>query len=202
MNWARIDKPILTGKYNTMPMTHTTSNRILNAAIALFSTNAYSNISVDEIAQRAGYTKMTVYQHFRSKNELLLACLRARLEKREAKLDNLLAGLAPSADPVLAVFDWLEVWLNPTTFKGCAFSKAFQELSSTVPEVQAIALEAKEKIRLRLTSLAKKSGRSRPAELGAKLALLFEGAQSLAAIQGSAQPAQIARQIAGTLLSN
>jgi len=135
----------------------TTSSRILNAAIDLFSTNAYSEISVDEIAQKAGLTKMTLYQHYKSKDRLLLACLKARLERREMKLDLFLEGLSPKADPLLAIFDWLEGWLNPTNFKGCAFVKAFNELSVIVPEVRGIALEAKEKIQKRLTSLAKKT---------------------------------------------
>jgi AcrR family transcriptional regulator len=179
----------------------TTSSRILNAAIDLFSTNAYSEISVDEIAQKAGLTKMTLYQHYKSKDRLLLACLKARLERREMKLDLFLEGLSPKADPLLAIFDWLEGWLNPTNFKGCAFVKAFNELSVIIPEVRGIALEAKEKIQKRLTSLAKKTNRSNPSTLGEELALLFEGAQSLALVQGSARPAKVARRIASAILN-
>lgn len=179
-----------------------TSTRILSAAIELFSANAYGEISVDEIAQRAGFTKMTVYQHFRSKDQLLLECLRTRLARREKKLDQFLEGLAPEADPLLAMFDWLEDWLNPCNFKGCAFVKAFNELSVIVPEVRKIAFEAKEMLRLRLVSLARKSRRPRPSELGTELALLCEGAQSLALIQGSAQPARVAKRIASALLDH
>lgn len=156
---------------------------------------------MDEIARKAGFTKMTVYQHFRSKDQLLLECLRERLERRERKLDQFVESLAPGADPVLAIFDWLEDWLDPRNFKGCAFVKAHHELSATVPEVREIASEAKEKLRVRLVSLARKSGRQHPAELGTELALLCEGAQSLSMIQGNAQPARVARQIASVLVN-
>jgi AcrR family transcriptional regulator len=177
-----------------------TTARILTTAAELFSGQAYAEVSVDQIAQRAGITKMTLYQYFRSKDELALACLRVGLQRREEKLDEFLAGLAPGADPLLAIFDWLERWLDPRYFKGCSFVKAVNELSSALPEVEKIAAEAKRKVRQRFAVLASRSGRARPRELGQELALLFEGAQSLARIEGSARPAQVARRIARYLL--
>ncbi|HUX43722.1 MAG TPA: helix-turn-helix domain-containing protein, partial [Terracidiphilus sp.] len=56
-------------------ITRPTSERILAAATELFSGSAYSAVSVDEIARQAGLTKMTVYQHFKSKEQLFLECL-------------------------------------------------------------------------------------------------------------------------------
>ncbi|HVC30446.1 MAG TPA: TetR/AcrR family transcriptional regulator [Steroidobacteraceae bacterium] len=182
------------------PAKRATSERILAAAAGLFAANAYREISVDEIARAAGLTKVTVYQYFGSKEDLFLACLRMRLERREAMLDRFLERLPAASDPLLALFDWLEGWLDPANFKGCAFVKAVNELSAAVPEVRAIAADAKQRIGERITALARASGRPRPAELGQKLALLFEGAQSLALIEGSAHPARIARRIAAGLL--
>ena len=172
------------------------------AASELFLSNAYAAVSVDEIAQRAGLTKVTVYQHFKSKDALFLACLRRRLKRREAKLNHFLAELPAKADPLLAVFDWLEGWLDPKNFRGCSFVKAVNELAAVVPEVREIALDAKQRIAQRLTSLAKSSRRSHPDQLARQLALLFEGAQSLALIEQSARPAQVARQTARLLLDS
>ncbi|HET9107699.1 MAG TPA: TetR/AcrR family transcriptional regulator [Steroidobacteraceae bacterium] len=179
---------------------HATSERILAAAAGLFATNAYGEISVDEIAREAGTTKVTVYQHFGSKERLFLDCLRMRLERREAMLDRFFEQLPERSDPLLALFGWLEGWLDPRNFKGCAFVKAVNELSATVPEVRAIAADAKRRIGRRITALAQSSGRPRPAELAQELALIFEGAQSLALIEASARPARIARRIAEGLL--
>lgn len=177
-----------------------TTARILTTAAELFSGHAYADVSVDQIAQQAGITKMTLYQHFRSKDELALACLRMRLKKREEILDKAVAELDPGADPLLAIFDWLEEWINPKHFKGCSFVKAVNELSVVLPEVRGIALDAKQKIRQRFSVLARRSGRARSNELAQELALLFEGAQSLALIEGSARPAQVAKQVAKILL--
>ncbi|MBW4053420.1 MAG: TetR/AcrR family transcriptional regulator [Proteobacteria bacterium] len=177
-----------------------TSERILAAAAALFATNAYGEIAVDEIARKAGTTKVTVYQHFGSKERLFLDCLRLRLERREAMLDRFFEQLPQRSDPLLALFGWLEGWLDPANFKGCAFVKAVNELSATVPEVREIAADAKRRISRRIAELAKSSGRRRPEKLAQELALIFEGAQSLALIEGSAHSARIARRLAEGLL--
>lgn len=178
-----------------------TADRILTAAADLFSTNAYREISVDEIAREAGLTKVTVYQHFASKEDLFLECLRMRLERREAMLDRFFERLPAGSDPLLALFDWLERWLDPKNFRGCAFVKAVNELSAAVPAVREIAADAKQRIGERITALAKASSRPHPAELAQELALIFEGAQSLALIERSARPARVARRIAAGLLS-
>lgn len=192
---------ILTSKYIFMTGRRiATTKRILTTAADLFSGHAYADVSVDEIAQQAGITKMTLYQHFRSKDELALECLRMRLRKREEMLDKVIAELDPRADPLLALFDWLEEWVAPERFQGCSFVKAVNELSEVIPEVEAIALEAKQKIRQRFTGLAQGAGRKHSRQLGQQLALIFEGAQSLALVERSAQPARVAKRIAGLLL--
>lgn len=192
---------ILTSKYNNVTERRAaTTARLLTTAAELFAGRAYSDVSVDEIAQEAGVTKMTFYQHFQSKDELALECLRMRLRRREEILDEFVAGLDPRADPLLAIFDWLEDWLDPKRFKGCAFVKAINELSAELPQVQEIALEAKQKVRQRFSALARRSGMKRPDELAQELALVFEGAQSLALVECSARPAQVAKRVARLLL--
>ncbi len=177
-----------------------TTARIVTTAADLFSGHAYADVSVDQIAERAGITKMTVYQHFRSKDELALECLRMRLRRREEKLDQFVSALRPGTEPLLAIFDWLEEGLDPKQFTGCSFVKAVNELSAVLPEVREIACEAKLKIRHRFSTLARLSGRQHPNELAQQLALLFEGAQSLALIEGSARPARTAKRMATLLL--
>ena len=52
-----------------------TTAKILDAAYALFWRQGFARVSMDEVAARAGVTKRTLYQHFRSKDDLMAAAL-------------------------------------------------------------------------------------------------------------------------------
>ena len=52
-----------------------THRRILDAAYGLFWRQGFLRVSMDDIAARAGITKRTLYQHFRSKDDLMAAAL-------------------------------------------------------------------------------------------------------------------------------
>ena len=47
-----------------------TSDKILNAAILLFSQKGYNSVTTKEIAKKAGVSEMTVFRHFASKRNL------------------------------------------------------------------------------------------------------------------------------------
>jgi AcrR family transcriptional regulator len=58
--------------------------QLLSAARHVFGELGYSGASLDEIAERAGFTKGAVYSHFRSKADLFLSLLEERIEQRAA----------------------------------------------------------------------------------------------------------------------
>lgn len=69
------------------------AQRVLDAALDLFSAHGFEGTSLQDIADRLGVTKAAVYYHFRSKDDLLLALV-------EPAFDELLA-LAAEADSAL-----------------------------------------------------------------------------------------------------
>jgi AcrR family transcriptional regulator len=172
-----------------------TPDRILAAASTLFYRHSFRSVPVDTIAQHAGLTKMTVYQHFGSKEEILIASLRLRLQKREDALDVRLALLDPT-DALLGIFDWLAERVVEADFYGCAFVKATNELAADIPRVRSIARECKEAMQKRLNALAEAAGLMNTEEVAEELAVLFEGAQVLSVVQGTAHPVAIARRAA------
>jgi AcrR family transcriptional regulator len=54
---------------------------LLEAALAVFAERGYRDASVDEIAERAGYSKGAFYWHFSSKDELFWALIEERILK-------------------------------------------------------------------------------------------------------------------------
>ena len=180
-----------------------TVNQILQAASELFLKQGFKNVSVDLIASHARTTKVTVYQHFKSKETILLECLSLRITNREAALDAHFGNNNPTTTPavMLEFFDWMEISVKKGKFVGCAFTKAVNEMAETLPEVRHIAQRAKQLLRDRLISLATSNSLRDPASLGDELATLLEGAQALSLIEQTSRPFAPARASATKLLA-
>lgn len=64
-------------------------NLILQAAEEVLVEKGYNNTSMDEIAQRVGIAKGTVYLHFPSKETLIFALLKRDVEKLQHAIENI-----------------------------------------------------------------------------------------------------------------
>src|ERR1700721_3724810 len=58
-----------------------TQDRILEAAVQLFSRQGYSGSSTHEIARLAGVSEVTVFRHFPRKRDLFWAATESRLRR-------------------------------------------------------------------------------------------------------------------------
>lgn len=75
--------------------------RILAAAVSVFSLKGFQRASLDEIAAEAQLTKGAIYWHFRSKNDLFTSLLEYRFQQHTAPLAEELA-LALAAPTIQA----------------------------------------------------------------------------------------------------
>jgi AcrR family transcriptional regulator len=71
---------------------------LLRAAGAVFAERGYRDASVDEIAQRAGYSKGALYWHFASKDEVFFALLEERVDAPAREMVALLRSAPPEQD--------------------------------------------------------------------------------------------------------
>jgi AcrR family transcriptional regulator len=79
-----------------------TRQELVSAAEACFVSRGFHASSVDEVAERAGYTKGAVYSNFASKEDLFFAVYEGRVERVLAEVvPGLRQGSAEGA------FDWL-----------------------------------------------------------------------------------------------
>jgi AcrR family transcriptional regulator len=174
---------------------------LMNTAQRLFYREGFRIVGIDTLLAEAGVAKMTLYNHFASKDELIVAVI----EKLDADVRHALTaavdavGHSPTRR-VLAVFDWLKVWFESTNFKGCAFIRALSEYPDPAHPIHQAAWRHKEAVNALLTQLAKDAGASRPAELASALSLLINGAILSAHATGSSAAATTARATAAILL--
>jgi AcrR family transcriptional regulator len=71
---------------------------LLEAALEVFAERGYGDSSVDEIAQRAGYSKGALYWHFSSKDDLFYALLEEKIDKPWRETIELLESATPEHD--------------------------------------------------------------------------------------------------------
>lgn len=83
-----------------------TRDRLLGAARERFEEHGYDNVTVAEIAADAGVSVKTLFQHFDSKEALLLA----ELDEVHAEMIEAVRGRAQGETPLEAVTAWLLEW--------------------------------------------------------------------------------------------
>ena len=189
---------------NTMMMNPPTANardRLIDTAIALFNRHGFHATGVDRIVAVARVAKKTLYAHFPSKEDLILAALS---RKRSGFADKFLpAVFASSSDPkerLLALFELAKSWFADPDFYGCIFVNAAVEYSEPSHPINASAREYKTLLRSFARDQAQAGGTADPEDLADKIALLFEGATTVAQVSARPDAATTAKQIAVQLI--
>jgi AcrR family transcriptional regulator len=173
--------------------------RILDAAYELFSQQGIGAVGVDAIIARSGTAKMSLYRHFRCKEDLVLAFLEERAERwtfqwLEAEV------LTRSDDPearLLAIFDVFDGWFQLPDFEGCSFINVLLEHRQGTP-VHRAAADRLAEIRSILRRLADAAGLADPARFAQTWHFLMKGC-IVTACEGHRAAAKEARQ-AGELI--
>ncbi|MFE7462370.1 TetR/AcrR family transcriptional regulator [Nocardiopsis terrae] len=177
------------------------ARRVLDVATDLFYTRGINTVGMELVAERAGVTKKTIYDRFGSKQQLVVAYLRARDARWRDFLD---ARLAPEAGPrarIGATFEALDAWMGAENPRGCAMVNAYAELSDPEHPGRAVAEEQKRWLRGLYTALARESGATGPETLADALTMLHEGAVVARNVTGVTDAARTARTAADTLLT-
>lgn len=109
--------------------------RILNAAYELFSQHGIGAVGIDTIIAKAGVAKMSLYRHFKSKEELVLAFLAMResLWTHEWLENEMLATSKLPTTRLLAIFDIFDRWFQEPDFEGCSFINVLLESEPNSP---------------------------------------------------------------------
>ena len=172
--------------------------QVVDAADELFYARGIRAVGMDDVRTAAGVSLKRLYSLFPGKDSLVLAVLRKRHEMWTEGLTAAVDAREQPRDRLLAVYDYLAEWFAEDTFRGCGFINAFGELGPTSPEVAAYAREHKRTFQAQLARLAADAGVD--VSLAPQLAILAEGAQTTAAIEGSPEAAVHARRAAETLI--
>jgi len=177
-----------------------TRRLLLDTARELFYAEGIRAVGVDRIAAVSGVAKSTLYQHFRTKEELVAAYLREWSACwRDTVADQLAARGPDPADRALAVFDLLDDAVRDPEFRGCPFINAGAEYPAT-PVVEAPVEDHRRWTTALFTGLMDDAGAPDAALVGDALAQLHDGATVSAYLDGRLEAPARARQAAELIL--
>lgn len=168
--------------------------RILRTASDLFYREGIRAVGIDTIIARAGVAKMSLYRHFSSKDDLIVAYLEEYEAAYWAWFDKVVASDGDPKERLLRLFDAYAERLKGAEPRGCRFINALAEFSDPKHPAHKAAVRAKRRLRGRLTDLAREAGARDADDLAAQLLMVYDGARLSAQLFGARDVAS--RQIA------
>jgi AcrR family transcriptional regulator len=175
--------------------------RILEAADRLFYRDGLRAVGIDTVIAEAGVAKMTLYAHFKSKDDLIAAYLQRRDERLRAWFAQTVERhTALSGDPLAALFATLGDWFAEPDFRGCAFINATAELCEPTHPGRLAVAEHQRLFTAFVVEVLRKARVRDPENAARSVGLLIDGAILAAARDGSPDAAERAHTAARKLL--
>jgi AcrR family transcriptional regulator len=154
----------------------TARERILETAYELFSRRGIRDVGIDEIIGRAGVAKATLYRHFASKDDLVVAFLERREQRWTVEVVEAEArrrGATPD-EQLLAIFDVLDEWFRREDFEACSFINTLLEMRARHPTGKA-SIHHLENVRSLVRRLAEEAGLPDTDSFARSFQILMEG---------------------------
>ncbi|GAA0610517.1 TetR/AcrR family transcriptional regulator [Virgibacillus siamensis] len=149
--------------------------QILKTAEQLFVDGGFHATGINKVLKESGVATMTLYRYFPSKNDLVLGVLKYR----EEKYFNYLRSLAGEKS-VRSVVDAHCQWITEQNAKGCLFFRALEEYAEFETKVTQFVKDHKQKVLSHIQSAALEEGINKPYFTATKVALVLEGATTMA----------------------
>ena len=178
--------------------------RILEVASRLFYEQGYNLTGINQIIEEADIARASLYNHFASKTDLLLAYLKEAEDIWFLEMEDFTARFSDPRQKLLALFDFRMERQHKRGFGGCQFIKISAEVSRQDSEVLDAVSHQKSRLKVYITNIVKDLPENNrpltPELLGDALFLLLEGAAVSGSIYKNQESMETARAIADNLL--
>jgi AcrR family transcriptional regulator len=174
--------------------------RILDASYELFSQRGIRGVGINEVIERAGVATATLYRHFSSKDELVLAFLEMREQRWTRGIVEAQARKRGS-DPeqrLLAIFDVFDDWFHRDDFEACSFINVLLEMGRHHPAADA-SVEYLDRIRSIVRRFADEAGLRETESFARSWHILMKGS-IVSAAEGDVEAARRAKSMARLLI--
>lgn len=188
-----------------MPKAISARQKLLDAAAELFYAEGVGATGIDAIIARAGVAKMSLYNNFTSKADLVNAYVQRRCDEWHVLYAARVASAHTPQQRIIAVFEsYLDHAAMAYTwgFRGCGLLNAAAELPAGDPGRATVAgqkAEAEQLFRDHLQALTPDAG-GLIDQTAEHLSFVLEGAMSRAGLEGHDGRLQSALALASTII--
>jgi AcrR family transcriptional regulator len=159
--------------------------RILDVAIPLFYHEGARAVGIDTIIAKSGVAKMSLYRSFRSKDELIAACLEERDKSYWQWFDGVVAQHPDEPrEQLRGVIRGIAKRTSNPGYRGCIFLNTATDYAAPSHPGRKLAVRHKQTLASRLLKICRQLGVRDPVALSRQLVLLINGAQATAGMLG------------------
>ena len=177
--------------------------KILDTADRLFYAQGYCNTGINQVIEEADIAKASLYKHFETKTDLLIAYIQRAHERWFSRLEAAVNKISDPKGRLLAIFDYHIERQEIRQFGGCPFIKANDEAGVSDPRVLAEIQKAKLHSQGYIKTLVAQSGHKKilsDQDLAEVIFLTLEGAIAAASVFKQPAEIQAAKKIIKKLL--
>lgn len=183
-------------------------DQLVDTATRLFCKYGFRATGIDAVLAESGVAKKTLYNHFRSKDELIIATLRKRdedfMQMAREGIGRLLTS--QSGDPrmlrLLAFFDALAEWARSDSFNGCTFINASAEYPRREDPIHVACANHKKLVTQFIEELIAEMQLPDSYQVARQIGLLIDGAIVAAHTACDPTAFPLAKETARSLLSS
>ncbi len=146
-------------------------------------------VGVDLLVERSGVAKTSLYRHFATTDDLVVAFLEREDAEYWEDWESVAAQEPEDAEAELqAHLHWIAEHIAAPRYRGCPFLNVATEFPAPSHPARAVAMRNKTELLRRLAVMAKKMGVRKPEDLAGQLVLLIDGAYMNGPLLGKKGP--------------
>ncbi len=183
-------------------MAASTKEKLIQAGHEIFYREGFLAVGLDRLLKEVGCSKQTFYNHFESKDDLIVAVIdeHHRWWSQEIR-DRIERAAGP--DPrkqLMAMFNVMDDIIHSPEYRGCIYINAAVEFPQPKHPAHQSARKAKADGVALLEDLAKRAGASEPLAMAQEIDMIMEGALITHQVAPDCDIIAIARRAAETLM--
>lgn len=183
-----------------------TYTKILNTASELFYSRGYNLVGINEIIKESEIAKATLYSHFKSKEDILVAYLEFKDKALYESINEHINKKKKGDGKIIGILSFLEDFYKADNFNGCWCIRSMAEIPSDNKFIRLKIKASKKRFLSYITEVITENKphlrKGQLQSLSNQVYLLYEGAVAESHIHNDIWPIKTAISLLKDILKN